>query len=74
MWCLGTWFHGGPGSAGLMAGLDDLQDLFQPKLFILIPAINFQNATCSEHTEMGGSSTAQLAVLPSLLTAKAVKS
>ena len=33
MWCLGTWFSGGLGSAGLTVGLDDLKGLFQPKRF-----------------------------------------
>ena len=33
MWCLGTWFSGGLGSARLTVGLDDLKGLFQPKLF-----------------------------------------
>lgn len=31
--CLQTWFSGGPDSAGLMVGLDDLRDLFQTKPF-----------------------------------------
>ena len=33
MWCLGTWFTGGLGSAQLTVGLDDLKGLFQPKQF-----------------------------------------
>ena len=33
MWCLGTWFSGGLGSARLKVGLDDLKGLFQPKQF-----------------------------------------
>ena len=31
--CLGTWFSGGLGSAGLTAGLDVLKGLFKSKLF-----------------------------------------
>ncbi|KAK4815132.1 hypothetical protein QYF61_017573, partial [Mycteria americana] len=33
MWCLGTWFSGGLGSARLTVGLDDLKGLFQSKQF-----------------------------------------
>jgi len=33
MWCLGTWFSGGLGSARWTVGLDDLTGLFQPKWF-----------------------------------------
>lgn len=27
---VGTWVTGGPGSAGVMVGLNDLRELFQP--------------------------------------------
>jgi len=33
MWCLGTQFIGGLGSARLTVALDDLKGPFQPKLF-----------------------------------------
>lgn len=33
MWCLGTWFSGALGSAGLTVELEDPKGLFQPKRF-----------------------------------------
>lgn len=33
MWHSGTWFSGGPGSAWLTVGLNDLNSPFQPKQF-----------------------------------------
>lgn len=33
MWCLGSWFSAGFGTAGLRVGLDNLKDLFQPQQF-----------------------------------------
>jgi len=33
MWCLGTWFSDGLGSARFVIGLDDLKGLFQHKRF-----------------------------------------
>lgn len=38
MWCLGTQFSGGPGSAGLKVGFDDLTDLFSSMILWLYHA------------------------------------
>lgn len=44
MWHLGTWFNGGLGTAGLMAGLDDLKALFWVN-----GSVTSQNSHCNAH-------------------------
>ena len=49
MWCLGTWFSGGHGSARLMVGLDHLKGLFQPKRFydsVFFPVVLIVSEHC----------------------------
>lgn len=36
MWCLGTWFYGGLGSAGSATGLDDLKGFFNQNNSVVV--------------------------------------